>query len=171
MSNNTFLKAGYITTEQRSCLMAKIGSCNTKPEVIVRKLLFHNGYRYRLHYKKLPGSPDIAVMKYKIAILVNGCFWHYHGCHISHIPKSNSEFWCGKIKRNLNRDRKNVDALLALGWRVLIIWECALSTKSCLTSAELLSKITTFINSGEQSGVIAGKKTDKTTPKKEGVIL
>jgi DNA mismatch endonuclease (patch repair protein) len=158
MDNNAFKKAGYETTKERSRIMATIRSSNTKPEFILRKLLYHNGYRYRLHYKKLSGSPDIALTKQKIAIFVNGCFWHYHGCHISHVPKSNVAFWQAKIKRNLERDKKAADALFAIGWRVLIIWECALMTNSKLTEDNLLLKIQEFINISKRGGAIVGDK-------------
>ncbi len=156
MTDNAFTKAGYKTTKERSKAMAAIRSNNTKPEFTVRRLLFKSGYGYRLHYKKLPGSPDIVLTKYKVAIFINGCFWHHHGCHISHIPKSNSTFWLNKIKRNLTRDKKNVTALLGMGWRVLIIWECALSTKSQLPANILLSRVTWFLSSNEPTSAIIG---------------
>ncbi len=146
MSNNSFLKAGYRTTKERSLLMGKISSRNTKPELIIRKLLFLKGYGYRLHYKMLPGSPDLALTKHKVAIFVNGCFWHYHGCHISHLPKTNSPYWFNKIKRNLLRDKENVRSLLSLGWKVLIIWECSVSGKVKLNEEQLASRIISFIN-------------------------
>lgn len=158
MADNAFAKAGYKTTEGRSKAMAAVRSHNTKPEFIIRKLLSKNGYGYRLHYKKLPGSPDIVLTKYKVAIFINGCFWHHHGCHISHIPKSNATFWLNKIKRNLKRDKKNVTALLGMGWRVLIIWECAVSTHSKLESKDLFKKIVAFINSNKLSEGIVGVK-------------
>ncbi len=158
MADNAFKKAGYKTTKERSRIMATIRSSNTKPEFIVRRLLHQHGYRYRLHYKKAPGSPDLALTKQKIAIFVNGCFWHYHGCHISHVPKSNSAFWQAKIKRNLDRDKRSIDALFAMGWRVLIIWECSLMTNSKLDEQDLLSKIQGFINSSKQGDVIGGSK-------------
>jgi DNA mismatch endonuclease (patch repair protein) len=156
MANNTFLKAGYTTTSKRSRIMARIRSHNTKPELIIRKLLFLNGYGYRLHYKKLPGSPDLALTKYKVAIFVNGCFWHYHGCPISHLPKANSPYWVNKIKRNLLRDKENCRSILALGWRILIIWECAVSGKLRLSEEQLVSKILLFINGKNEAEAISG---------------
>ena len=156
MANNSFSQGGYKTTKERSKAMAAIHSHTTKPEFIVRKLLFQNGYRYRLHYKKLPGSPDIVLTKQKTAIFINGCFWHYHGCHISHVPKSNSKFWIDKIKRTLGRDKKNVTELLEMGWRVLIIWECALSTNSQLSNNELLFRIRGFLASTTHSNFVIG---------------
>ncbi len=137
--------------------MAKIRSHNTKPELIIKRLLLLNGYGYRLHYKKLPGSPDLALTKHKVAIFVNGCFWHYHGCHISHLPKANSIYWINKIKRNLLRDKSNVRSILDLGWRVLIIWECSTSGKLKLSEELLSRKILTFINGKDQADGIAGR--------------
>src|SRR5690348_11553237 len=106
----------YKTSKERSRIMAKIRSSNTKPEIIVRRLLYKEGFRYRLHNKKIPGSPDIVFRKYQTVIFVNGCFWHHHGCHISHLPKNNPVFWLKKIERNIRRDKKTLNALLHLGW-------------------------------------------------------
>ncbi len=142
--------------EQRSRIMASIRSSNTTPEIKIRKILYNHGYRYRLNVKKLPTSPDIAISKYKTAILINGCFWHYHGCHISHLPKSNREFWQNKIKRNLERDKLGVSKLLTLGWRVLIIWECAINGKKKLDSDTLINQIKAFIHSTQIKLAIEG---------------
>jgi len=146
----------YTASNNRSLIMAAIHSSNTKPEIIVRKILYHYGYRYRIHYKKLPGSPDIVLLKHKIAIFVQGCFWHYHGCHISHIPKSNKLFWQDKIKRNLQRDKRSLLGLLSLGWRVLFIWECAVTSKTQLPEKTLLHKINDFINKEVPADSITG---------------
>lgn len=114
-----------ITPERRSWNMSRIRSKNTKPEVIVRSLLHKMGYRFRLHRKDLPGTPDIVLPKYKTAILVHGCFWHRHqGCKNCYSPKSRTSFWEKKFNDNTVRDKKNIDALKLLGWRVLLIWEC-----------------------------------------------
>jgi len=117
----------------RKELMALIKDKNTKPEIIVRKLLFHIGYRFRLHRKDLPGKPDITLAKYKTVIWVNGCFWHFHkNCSNGHIPKTNTEFWNTKIARNVERDKENKLKLKKLGWKVIIIWECELKDESKL---------------------------------------
>ena len=116
-----------VTPEVRSRNMSRIRSKNTSPELILRKLLFSKGYRFRIHYK-LPGKPDIVFPKKKIAIFVHGCFWHGHGCKIDHLSKTNSEFWNVKIKNNKARDRKVVSLLRNEGWKVLIFWECKLLT-------------------------------------------
>ncbi|MFA6104498.1 MAG: DNA mismatch endonuclease Vsr [Victivallaceae bacterium] len=126
----------------RKELMALIKSKNTKPEIIVRKLLFHIGYRYRLHREDLPGKPDITLSKYKTVIWVNGCFWHFHkNCPNGHIPKTNTEFWNTKIVRNVERDKENKLKLKKLGWKVIVIWECEVKNESTLVSK--LSRIKT----------------------------
>lgn len=119
-----------MTREQRSRCMAAIKGKNTKPEMIVRKFLFSKGLRYRVNVKKLPGSPDIVLKKYGVAIFIDGCFWHAHkGCKYSHLPSSNVDFWRAKIAKNIARDYvNNVDLELA-GWRVIRIWECEVKTK------------------------------------------
>jgi len=105
--------------------MSRIHGTNTKPELIVRKLLTSMGFRYRLHYSKLPGKPDIVLPKYKKAILVHGCFWHGHqGCDRSKPPSSNVEFWQAKLGRTVERDRNNMEILIGLGWQVLCVWSC-----------------------------------------------
>lgn len=109
----------------RSENMARVKSKNTKPEIFLRKLLWHKGFRYRLNYKKLPGSSDIYLSKYKTAIFVNGCFWHMHeNCKSSSIPINNHDFWKEKLERNVERDKKNYKDLKAMGIKVVVIWEC-----------------------------------------------
>lgn len=113
--------------EQRSNIMANIHSCNTKPEILVRKFLFSNGFRYRINVKKLPGKPDIVLPKYQTVIFVNGCFWHGHTCKKGHLPTSNMDFWKEKILNNRLRDDKNRNLLMKLGWNVVNIWECEIT--------------------------------------------
>ena len=116
------------TKEVRSKNMSHIRSTNSRPEKIVRKYLFSQGFRYRKNVRKLPGCPDIVLSKYKTVIFVNGCFWHHHpGCKIATTPKSNTEFWQNKIKRNRQRDLENYWKLDELGWEVIVVWECELS--------------------------------------------
>ncbi len=111
--------------------MSRIRGKNTKPELIVRKYLFGLGYRYRLNQKKLPGSPDLVLRKYRTVIFINGCFWHAHeGCRYHTIPKSNVEFWTAKFARNRQRDEEDYQALHRLGWNVVVIWECQLKPKA-----------------------------------------
>lgn len=114
----------------RSFNMSKIGSKNTNIELIVRKYLFKNGFRYRLHYSKLPGKPDLVLTKHRIAIFINGCYFHHHeGCKLATIASNNREFWIGKIEKNIIRDKKNEDLLLKLNWTVLKIWECEIEPR------------------------------------------
>ena len=122
-----------LSQTQRSYNMSRIRGKNTKPEILVRKGLHARGFRFRLHNKKLPGSPDIVLPKYGVAIMVNGCFWHGHkGCRYATKPKSNVEFWETKIARNRHRDEVTTAHLEALGWTVITIWECELRTNSQL---------------------------------------
>lgn len=115
------------TPEQRSYNMSRIRSKNTKPEELVRKYLFAQGFRYRKNDARLPGKPDIVLPKYKTVIFVNGCFWHGHeGCRYFVWPKSNIDFWKNKITGNIQRDIQNQQALSEQGWNVITVWECEL---------------------------------------------
>lgn len=114
----------------RSYNMSQIKGKNTKPEELVRKYLFSHGFRYRKNDKRLPGTPDIVLPKYKTVIFVNGCFWHGHeGCKYFVYPQNNAEFWKNKIKTNIERDQKKESQLTELGWRIITIWECQLKPK------------------------------------------
>ncbi|TDM07712.1 very short patch repair endonuclease [Macrococcus lamae] len=110
----------------RSYNMSRIKGKNSKPEEAVRKYLYHHGFGYRKNYRKLPGSPDIYLPKYKTAIFVNGCFWHVHNCGKFVMPKSNQEFWQAKFNRNVARDEKNIEELTNMGYKVIVLWECGL---------------------------------------------
>ena len=122
-----------LSQTQRSYNMSRIRGKNTKPEILIRKGLHARGFRFRLHNKKLPGSPDIVLPKYGLAIMVNGCFWHGHkGCRYATKPKTNIKFWETKIARNRHRDEVTAAHLEALGWTVITIWECELRTSSQL---------------------------------------
>jgi len=111
----------------RSYNMSRIRSKNTKPELAVRKYLFAHGFRYRLHDKKLPGKPDIILPKYKTVLFVHGCFWHAHeNCRYAIMPKSNTDYWTGKISGNVSRDFSSSKKLLDTGWKIIVIWECNL---------------------------------------------
>ena len=109
--------------------MSRIRGRDTKPELVVRRWLWHQGFRYRLYVKTLPGRPDIVMRKWRTVIFVNGCFWHGHDCQSDRSPLTNAQFWQEKIERNRERDARNVAALQAAGWHVLVIWECQLSAK------------------------------------------
>lgn len=110
--------------------MSRIKSSNTKPEEIVCKYLISKGFRYRKNDKRLPGTPDIVLPKYKTVIFVNGCFWHGHeGCRFFVVPKTNTEFWVNKIETNKQRDSRKTNDLQSLGWKVIVEWECQLKSQ------------------------------------------
>lgn len=116
--------------EKRSKIMAKISGKDTKPEILVRKFLFSKGFRYRKNDNRFPGKPDMVLPKYKTIIFVHGCFWHGHDCSLAKYPETNTDFWISKIESNIKRDRRNIDALKNLGWKVLTIWQCELKNKN-----------------------------------------
>lgn len=124
--------ADVFSPKQRSRLMAKIRSVDTKLELRLRHVLHSLGYRYRLHVKGLPGKPDIVLPKYETAIQIRGCFWHGHTCLDGHIPKSRKEYWVPKLNGNKRRDARNDRKLRALGWKVIVVWECRCSSASKL---------------------------------------
>lgn len=115
-----------LSPDRRSWLMAQIRSSNTKPELAVRSLLHRLGYRFRLHHRDLPGTPDIVLKRWMTVIFVHGCFWHGHRCKRERMPKSRLDYWQPKIEANRLRDRRKRRALRALGWRVIEVWECEL---------------------------------------------
>ena len=116
-----------LTTQQRHANMSAIHGKDTKPEIIVRKWLWRHGFRYRLNHPRLPGHPDIVMRKYRTCIFVNGCFWHGHeGCKYYTVPKTNTEFWVNKVKRNQERDHRVYMELAGMGWHYITIWECEL---------------------------------------------
>ena len=120
----------FLTPEARSARMARIGGRDTRPEMILRKALFSEGFRYRLHAKELPGCPDIVLPRYRSVIFVQGCFWHRHlGCPVAANPKSNRTFWRQKFDGNVRRDRRVQTLLRKLGWRVIVVWECSLTAR------------------------------------------
>lgn len=117
--------------QARSYNMSRIHSTNTKPEEIVRKNLFAQGFRYRKNDRRYPGKPDIVLPMYHTVIFVHGCFWHYHkDCPYFVMPKSNVQFWEPKLENNRYRDQKNIEELCAAGWRVIIVWECELKNRT-----------------------------------------
>jgi DNA mismatch endonuclease (patch repair protein) len=122
-----------ISSARRSQLMGRIRGKDTKPELIVRSAAHRLGYRFRLHVKGLPGSPDLIFPRRKLALFVHGCFWHRHkGCLNAYNPKSNVEFWKGKFKSNVARDRRVRGELERMGWRVAVIWECETANSDSL---------------------------------------
>ncbi|GAM08389.1 putative very short patch repair endonuclease [Geobacter sp. OR-1] len=130
----------FMTPKQRSRCMSRVRGKDTSPEIYLRKMLWANGFRYRLK-SKLPGKPDIVLQKHKVVIFVNGCFWHSHkGCLKSKLPSTREEFWSNKIASNTERDKRNIAELKRLGWRIAIVWECCIKNqKSKAGTVESLS--------------------------------
>ena len=127
--------------EVRSYNMSCIKGKGTKPEEMVRKYLFSQGFRYRKNDKKLPGTPDVVLPKYKTVIFVNGCFWHGHeGCKYFVWPKNNAEFWKAKILQNIERDKRDFERLQNAGWKVIVVWECQLKKARSFESLEGLKR-------------------------------
>jgi len=122
-----------LTPQERSRRMAAVRPVDTKPEFVVRRLVHGMGYRYRLHRRDLPGTPDLVFPARRAVVFVHGCFWHRHeGCALARIPKSRVEFWTQKLEGNRERDTRKLKELRAAGWRVLVIWECELKNSKTL---------------------------------------
>ena len=118
--------ADRVSAERRSAIMSKVGTRDTGPEMILRRALHGMGYRYILHDRRLPGSPDLAFPKRRKAILVHGCFWHGHACRWGKLPKSNLGYWRPKIATNRARDQRNLHQLARIGLRIMVVWQCEL---------------------------------------------
>lgn len=134
-----------VDTQTRSRMMANIATANTKPEMVVRRLLHASGFRYRLHAKDLPGKPDLVLPRHRVVVQVNGCFWHGHDCHLFKWPKTNRPFWKKKIEGNRDRDQRNRRSLNALGWDVMTVWECATRSRTPAQLAALNRRMTAWI--------------------------
>lgn len=135
-----------VTPETRSKMMAGIRGKNTRPEIIIRKELFRQGFRYKLHDKKLAGKPDIVLPRFRAAIFVHGCFWHGHTCPLFRLPSTHTDFWTTKIARNRDNDERAIYTLLNSGWRVAIIWECALKGRGKWQLVALIAAISEWIH-------------------------
>ncbi len=150
--------------KERSRNMSAIRSKDTKPEMYIRKMLFKNGFRYRITPAYVPGHPDIYLGKYHLAIYINGCFWHRHeGCKYSYMPKSRVEFWKEKFAANIMRDQRVRELLVQQNYRCLVIWECAIkqSQKKAWSEESLLDAVRSFVFSNEAYGEIS---TDSILP-------
>ena len=144
------------TKESRSRNMSHIRSKDTKPEEIVRKYLFSQGFRYRKNVKLLPGCPDIVLPKYRTVVFVNGCFWHKHDCPRFVWPSSNTDYWTTKITRNVERDQENYQTLNRMGWNTIVVWECQLKKK---VLNQTMSHLITEIKKNEDRYIQQGVKT------------
>ena len=139
---NTTDDSDIYPPEKRSKVMSKVKSKDTKPELFVRSWLHKRGYRFRLHRKDLPGTPDLVLPKYNTVIFVHGCFWHQHpGCKKTTIPKKNHTFWKQKLERNIERDREVILELKKRGWDVIIIWECDIKSNFELVMAKVEAQL------------------------------
>ena len=136
--------------------MARVRSKDSKPELMIRRGLHSLGFRYRLHVKELPGTPDLVFPRFKSVIQINGCFWHGHSCPRCRMPSSNAEYWRKKVARNKERDISNRQRLLADGWRVLTIWECALQGKEKLELNQVLELASEWLLSTQSICEIRG---------------
>lgn len=145
--------ADVVSPVKRSQMMSGIRGANTRPEVAVRKLLFGLGYRFRLHRRDLPGSPDIVMPGRKVAVFVQGCFWHRHQpCRYFKVPATRREFWQTKLEANAARDQLSVARLKELGWRTLWVWECAL--RDSVTRASLPAVLRSWIEGDDEFGEV-----------------
>ena len=146
-----------VSPQKRSEMMAGIKGKNTKPELVVRRLLHAEGFRFRLHRKDLPGRPDIVLPRFKTAIFVNGCFWHGHGnCALYRPPLTRTEFWSEKISGNRARDARKLTELTDLGWQAVVVWECAIKGKNKLPDGELAQLLADSISNEKKCHHIRG---------------
>jgi DNA mismatch endonuclease (patch repair protein) len=134
-----------LTAEQRQLNMSRIRDRDSKPEMLIRRGLHAKGLRYRLHVRRLPGRPDLVFAKHRAAVFVHGCFWHAHGCKLSKLPGTRQDFWRLKLEGNVERDQRAVAALQTAGWRVLVIWECALRGTAKLAERAVLESAARYI--------------------------
>ncbi|WP_371928886.1 very short patch repair endonuclease (plasmid) [Methylomonas sp. HW2-6] len=143
--------ADVLTPEQRHLNMSRIRGRDTAPELLVRRGLHAKGLRFRLHDRKLPGRPDLVLACHRTVVFVHGCFWHAHGCSLSKIPATRPEFWQKKLETNRARDHRAIEALQTDGWRVLIIWECALRGQRRLEESDIFERAASYIRNGQFS--------------------
>lgn len=143
---------------KRSEVMSRIRGKNTKPEIMMRSLLHKAGCRFRIHAKTLPGKPDIVLKRHQAVIFVHGCFWHGHKCPQFKMPETRKEFWREKIQRNRRNDRKAISALKAQGWRVLVVWECAMKGKDRFSEERIVDETTGWLYSDSDFREIRGSR-------------
>ena len=143
-----------LSPTQRSYCMSRIRGKNTKPERLIRQRLFALGFRYRLHQRNLPGCPDLVLSKYRAVIFVHGCLWHGHECDLFHWPRTNALFWRKKITHNRHNDERNLADLRSAGWRILVVWECALRGRHRMNEQRLIRKVAGWLLSRKGRGEI-----------------
>ena len=145
-----------LTADQRRLNMSRIRGRDTKPEMLIRRALHAQGFRYRLHDKGLPGCPDIVFPRYRAVIFVHGCFWHGHNCPMFRLPATRREFWETKINANRARDVAAHEELIIAGWRVLTVWECSVRGKNRLDLEILKGRCVDFLEGNERERVLSG---------------
>lgn len=150
-----------LTPEQRKLNMSRIRGRDTKPEMLVRRGLHARGLRYRLHDRSLPGRPDLVLRKYHTAVFIHGCFWHAHRCALSKLPTSRQDFWKQKLEGNKARDRKAIELLRSSGWRVVVIWECAIRGAGRDSLDSVLDRIEGFLQDAGQSHIEIGSSAKR----------
>ena len=150
--------ADIVSSSVRSRMMAGIRGKDTKPEMILRRALHREGFRFRLHAKDLPGKPDLVFPKYRAVILANGCFWHGHDCALFRLPATREDFWRQKIDANRKRDRRNRQALVQGDWRVAEVWECAIRGRGRLPIDRLIDECAEWLLSEEAAFELRGRK-------------
>lgn len=138
----------------RSKIMSSVGQRDTEPEMVLRKAMHHQGYRYRLNVKELPGSPDLVFPKYKAVVFVHGCFWHFHGCKKSSIPSTREKYWKEKFEKNKERDQRKIDKLLQMGWRVAVVWSCTLEDRNKELVDKTVKKVGRWLNSNDSKLIV-----------------
>jgi len=143
--------ADVVDAATRSRMMSGIRGTHTKPERQIRSLLHRRGFRFRLHAKQMPGRPDIVLPRHRAVILVHGCFWHGHSCPLFRLPATRPEFWKAKIDRNRQNDSRASAGLLAAGWRVATVWECALRGRTAMDEVDVADTLARWIRSDENS--------------------
>lgn len=153
--------ADRLTAEQRRLNMSRVRSKDTSPELTVRRLLHSLGFRFRLHRRDLPGTPDIVLPRHRLAVFVHGCFWHGHDCPMFRMPATRTEFWRTKIDVNRRRDAAARSRLLSIGWRTLCVWECAVRGSGRFPNNDLALEITAFLSGGQKKGEITGYRDMK----------
>jgi len=145
-----------LTPEQRQLNMSRIRGKDTKPELVLRRGLHASGLRYRLHCKHLPGQPDMVFPRFRAAVLVHGCFWHGHDCQMFKLPVTRREFWQAKIEGNRARDIRSYAALATTGWRVLVVWECAVKGPGRLPVDRLMAEVVSWLAGDAETGLVQG---------------
>lgn len=151
-SHHIRLMTDIMNSQIRSKVMANIRGRDTKPELFLRRALHAQGFRFRVNLRRLPGSPDIVLTKWRAAVFVHGCFWHRHdGCRKATTPSTNTDFWTAKFGANVARDQRALDSLAALKWRTAVVWECALQGSSAPLA---LTKLTEFLRDGRTEKIV-----------------